>query len=1499
MRNLHKQLFSVLMSLLLVFSIILPGVQAAEIENNDEVLEAGNAVEGQGDQSPEDGLLPSEETADEQTEQTVVEEGKGEQSPLPKQTIPVKVRIESYDKTILPPTEIDVAPYDITHAVGDNGIGNWYVENDEILAIHAIIKALEDNGFDVSDKQNFEFGEGNFITNINGLEMNSVNPYYDGWMYFVNNEFAPVGVGEFELEANDEVTLFFTTDYGAVSYSWYDQSTLEVAANEDFTLKLQSVGTVDNAVILVNDQPLLVNGEEVRTDAQGAAKLRFTEPGEYHLSAKRMDGEFSNITRPYSKVVVHPGSEPTPEPGIELTSEPDQNTGTESETKLVVNPASDESKVDKVLGNLFEFYRNSRNNKDFFPGVIPELSWTEIVGLQAAGFGDVPAKLPNWIETDPGLKPDERDTLHIRYIFAMLALGKDPSKAWTAERNLFAELAAQQNPDTGAIGAVNKHMWAMHALDTGEKLGYNVGNWNAEAKSKALKYLLGQEKQGGGFAFSGSTADPDMTGMALLTLVNYQDDSAAAAAIERSKQVLRQKQLDTAGWGSFGSENSNSIATAISGLVAIGEDPLSENWKKGDLTPLDALQRFQLENGAFTYTLGKYASTNMMATEQSLIALQEIKTGKSAWHQFAPVNTPAPEPEKPAEPDPETPEEPIGIGSDEKEYTLPQYANDNVKKPIILQLQDTTLPKITAERAGARLEIPGGTKITSSNWNRLLQVPTKKTTAPEERNKITQALQGSHLNGVTAHIKVGGDESITFDRHVTLRFAGLGNQEAGFIDASGKFTLLPKENNSSYEAYAYKDQNDLVIKTKHFTDFLVFDTTREAPVDPGTPENPTNPAPPASPSTKTILFSVEKRTMGQGDIIAPTRVDIQDGDTAYTVLRRVASEQGISIDATGVGPTVYVKSIDGLGEFDGGPKSGWMYSVNGEFPQFSAGIYELADGDNLRWQYTKNLGEDLGNVWDPNEKPSEPEKPGDSQKPGDNGKPGDSLKPGGNNPIPPVSTEVAVKLETAIKDIQQKLLRDGVQSEWEAIGLYKSGITVPSSYLEKFRETLNDQVISKSGKGRMKITDVERLVMAANVLGIHPTNADSKGFNLLEKIYNSELRTTGEDSLTFQGNNGVIFALIALDSKNHDVPENAKWNRDKLVKELLKTQKSDGSWSLEATTKGPTSIDITAMALTALAPYNNQQAVSQAIDKAVQYLSNAQGTSGGFQEAFVGGISSEATSQVIIGLTANGIDPRSQAFTKNNTNLIDHLLRFKANDGGFKHLIIDQSSNGIATEQALQALVAFDLYVNGKGALYSFTENGVKPNPTPTPEPTPTPSQFKDTVGHWAADYIQQAVEQGLVKGYADGTFKPNQSLTRAQAVSILVRALELETDKKNPFTDTQNYAKETQSEIAAAYHHGLIKLQDGKFRPSEKVTRAQMALLFYRAYEIQNGNKYKGQANAPFADMKNYDAEAKEAVNMLYALQMASGENGKYMPGASTTRAQATKMLMEFLNTK
>ncbi len=167
-----------------------------------------------------------------------------------------------------------------------------------------------------------------------------------------------------------------------------------------------------------------------------------------------------------------------------------------------------------------------------------------------------------------------------------------------------------------------------------------------------------------------------------------------------------------------------------------------------------------------------------------------------------------------------------------------------------------------------------------------------------------------------------------------------------------------------------------------------------------------------------------------------------------------------------------------------------------------------------------------------------------------------------------------------------------------------------------------------------------------------------------------------------------------------------------MIEELLQNQRDDGAWNLTTTssTQEHASFDITAMALTALAPYNNSDnpEVQESIRRAVDFLSTSQGESGGYSDDFVGGVSSETTAQVIIGLTANDIDPRSDQFTKKDINLLDHLLKFQAKDGGFTHLLGDEHSNPMATEQGLQALVAYKMFVNNEGRLFDFSKEPEK-----------------------------------------------------------------------------------------------------------------------------------------------------------------------------------------------
>ncbi|OMF26266.1 hypothetical protein BK133_20680 [Paenibacillus sp. FSL H8-0548] len=176
----------------------------------------------------------------------------------------------------------------------------------------------------------------------------------------------------------------------------------------------------------------------------------------------------------------------------------------------------------------------------------------------------------------------------------------------------------------------------------------------------------------------------------------------------------------------------------------------------------------------------------------------------------------------------------------------------------------------------------------------------------------------------------------------------------------------------------------------------------------------------------------------------------------------------------------------------------------------------------------------------------------------------------------------------------------------------------------------------------------------------------------------------------------------------------------------------------------------------------------------------------------------------------------------------------------------------------------------------------------------PTP-QFSDIDQHWAKPFIEQAVEAGIVFGYSDGTFKPEKVLTRAEATSLLVRAFGLKTDQASPFKDIQQFNSNTQAEIAAAYQFGIVKENDGFFKPNEPIKRAHLALMVKRSYELAKGELYSAAALAPYSDIASLDTETQTAISMLHEFEIISGTDGKFMPNDPTTRAQAAKIFVNY----
>lgn len=179
----------------------------------------------------------------------------------------------------------------------------------------------------------------------------------------------------------------------------------------------------------------------------------------------------------------------------------------------------------------------------------------------------------------------------------------------------------------------------------------------------------------------------------------------------------------------------------------------------------------------------------------------------------------------------------------------------------------------------------------------------------------------------------------------------------------------------------------------------------------------------------------------------------------------------------------------------------------------------------------------------------------------------------------------------------------------------------------------------------------------------------------------------------------------------------------------------------------------------------------------------------------------------------------------------------------------------------------------------------------------PNTYAFTDIQTHGDAFYIDRAAHLQLVNGYEDGTYRPSHHVTRAQMVKLLVNALHLEHEQAAPFTDIGMYAQQTQNEIAAAYEAGLIQGTDGKFRPNEPVTRAQLALMIARAYTYVTNSDVEAIPTT-FTDTRNYNDEAQQAIQFLYDAHIVSGWEGRYMPNDATMRSHAAKVVVNFVDT-
>lgn len=387
---------------------------------------------------------------------------------------------------------------------------------------------------------------------------------------------------------------------------------------------------------------------------------------------------------------------------------------------------------------------------------------------------------------------------------------------------------------------------------------------------------------------------------------------------------------------------------------------------------------------------------------------------------------------------------------------------------------------------------------------------------------------------------------------------------------------------------------------------------------------------------------------------------------------------------TYTGSGAYIKSItDAAGhtlkEKGDGKTSGWMFGLTLQggtetLPKTTLDNTYLKDGDTLRLFFT--------DTYIPLD-PTDPTVPG-TEVPG--------------------FDEAYAGAKAYIQSAVSAPVVSYLFGEWAVLGQARAGVELSDAYIQAYYDKVvayvrknmgADGVLRDPESHNPAITDNERIALALTAIGKDPANVGGK--NLLAALQDRNIMQVTDTSYT--DINGLVMGLLALNSRNYT--SDTSW----LVQAVLAQQNEEGSWSASADTKPASDVDMTAMALQALAPYykdGGNETVNTAVNKALQWLSDKyKGT---------GYTSAESCAQVVIAISALNLDANTDVrFTKTvegkTLSVLGNLLQYRvAKNGGFKHQFADKAVNEMATEQALCAMAAYARFTEKANALYDMTD---------------------------------------------------------------------------------------------------------------------------------------------------------------------------------------------------
>ena len=282
---------------------------------------------------------------------------------------------------------------------------------------------------------------------------------------------------------------------------------------------------------------------------------------------------------------------------------------------------------------------------------------------------------------------------------------------------------------------------------------------------------------------------------------------------------------------------------------------------------------------------------------------------------------------------------------------------------------------------------------------------------------------------------------------------------------------------------------------------------------------------------------------------------------------------------------------------------------------------------------------------------------------------------------------------------------------------YEDYLAAMKTYMEK-TYAANKGILHSA-----KATEWHRAVVAIAALCGDPTDFGRYNGKPIDLIADGSYNNALKAGPGTQGINGWIWGLISMDTGMYEVPADAKYTRERFITEILKMQLTDGvngneygGWVLGGY-GSRSDVDISAMAIQALAPYYNDdtvytytnenskkevsKTVRQCVDEALDRLGSMLNSNAGFSSWNTNNV--ESISQVVVALCSLGIDPaKDERFiTSDGKTLLDGMLLFNLSDGGFCH-VLNSGWNSMANDQATYALVSYWRLENGMRALYDM-----------------------------------------------------------------------------------------------------------------------------------------------------------------------------------------------------